>query len=361
MNGSMKMVIAIAAAMLCSTLATSGQQVHIRGDIKGMGDGEFVIMFREGAVSKTDKVKVVQDKFTWTASMPYPQKIQLNFPRRGVTAYVESGVIEMNGHIDSLKMIRITGSKIQMEADAYEQLLQPVTEQEGPLYQKYGKVNKDEQLKIEQKLQGIKQQKRALVEHYITQKPESVFSLMLVSERALLGDYASIKPLFDKLGDSVKLIPEGKLLADRLTFLKRSEIGATIINFTQNDTDGKPVSFSTFRGKYVLIDFWASWCGPCRAENPNVLKAYNKYKDQNFTVVGISLDDKEENWKKAIQEDGMPWTQLSDLKGRNNEVCKYYGIWGIPSTLLIDPQGIIIAKDLRREMLNRKLEEIFGN
>ena len=133
-----------------------------------------------------------------------------------------------------------------------------------------------------------------------------------------------------------------------------------MLDFQQKSADGKQVGYADFKGKYVLIDFWASWCGPCRAENPNVLKAYNRYKDNNFTVVGISLDDKEENWKKAIREDKMPWTQLSDLKGWENEVSTYYGIRAIPSTLLVDPGGKIIAKDLRGEMLNQKLAELFN-
>ncbi len=129
-------------------------------------------------------------------------------------------------------------------------------------------------------------------------------------------------------------------------------------DFTQADPAGKPFKSAALRGKYVLVDFWASWCGPCRAENPNVLKAYNAYKGKNFTVLGVSLDDKADRWKKAIEEDGMPWQQVSDLKGWKNEVSNYYGIHGIPSNFLIDPQGNILAKDLRGVALQRKLAEV---
>lgn len=349
------------AGLFCITGTAFAQQATLKGNIKGLGDAELNFHYYEGNEAKTSNVKVTGDKFTWTAPMANPQKVTVMFPKRAVWLFVEPGNMELNGSMDSLNKVKLTGSKIQDEADAYNKLLEPFSEQEQPLYQKYGKVSKEEQLALEQKLQDIRMQKRAVANKYIAEHPESAFSLSLVTDRAGMGEYKDIQAVYDKLGKNIKASPEGKRLTERLAILKRSAIGTPMLNFTQNDTEGKPVNFAAFKGKYVLVDFWASWCGPCRAENPNVLKAYNKYKDKNFTVVGISLDDKGDNWKKAIKDDGMPWTQLSDLKGWKNEVSQYYGIMGIPSTLLVDPKGNIIAKDLRGEILNKKLEEIFNN
>jgi thiol-disulfide isomerase/thioredoxin len=352
--------ILIAVGMLCLGNTTFGQDAHLKGEIKGLGDVQLTFHYYEGNEAKTSNVKVVGDKFSWTAPMSSPQKITIMFPKRAVWVFAESGNMELNGRADSLGNIKLTGSKTQDEANAYNKQLEPFSAQEMPLYQKYGKVSKEEQLALEQKLDALRTQKHSIADQYIATHPESAFSLSLVTDRATMGEYRDIQSVYDKLGKTVKTTPEGKRLTDRLTVLKRSAIGTPMLNFTQNDTEGKPVSFSAFKGKYVFVDFWASWCGPCRAENPNVLKAYNKYKDKNFTVVGISLDDKGENWKKAILDDGMPWTQLSDLKGWKNEVSTYYGIMGIPSTLLIDPQGKIIAKNLRGELLNKKLSELFN-
>jgi peroxiredoxin len=131
--------------------------------------------------------------------------------------------------------------------------------------------------------------------------------------------------------------------------------------FTQNDTEGKPVSLSSFKGRYVLIDFWASWCGPCRQENPNVVRAFEKYKAKNFTVLGVSLDRDRQKWVQAIAADQLYWTQVSDLGFWNNAAAKLYRVSSIPQNYLLDPDGRIIGKNLRGEELNAFLEKTLAN
>lgn len=152
----------------------------------------------------------------------------------------------------------------------------------------------------------------------------------------------------------------GKLKEDIDKYAKVAG-GTTAPDFTFNTPDGKPIALSSFKGKVTLVDFWASWCGPCRKENPNVLRLYKKYHAKGFEILGVSLDDNKEKWMTAIQKDGLVWNHVSDLKGWDSEACKLYGIEAIPFTVLLDKEGKILAKSLRGPALEKKLAELFGN
>jgi peroxiredoxin len=171
---------------------------------------------------------------------------------------------------------------------------------------------------------------------------------------------AAADNLYKIMSDNVKETSLGKYVNQQLELAKINPIGSQIADFSENDTAGNNVKISSFRGKYVLIDFWASWCRPCRMENPNVVAAYNKYHQKNFTVLGVSLDQAKPAWLNAINMDGLTWTHISDLQGWNNEVAAKFKITSIPQNILIDPKGIIIAKNLRGDALNKKLEQLFN-
>ncbi|MRG44842.1 redoxin domain-containing protein [Chitinophaga sp. SYP-B3965] len=176
---------------------------------------------------------------------------------------------------------------------------------------------------------------------------------------------AKLNPIIELLPDSFKVMPGVKDLQARIknaeTFETTVAIDKMAPDFTMKDPNDNSISLSSFRGKYVLIDFWASWCGPCRAENPTLVKAYEKYKGEKFEILGVSLDAEgaKEKWMKAIKDDGLTWPQISDLKYWKSEVVKLYGIQGIPLNFLIDPDGKIIGRSLRGAALEQKLGEIF--
>ena len=173
-------------------------------------------------------------------------------------------------------------------------------------------------------------------------------------------DILLLERRYKSLSPAVQESMYGKYLRDLIDNGKMGAVGAEALDFTQTDTSGKPVSLSSFRGKYVLVDFWASWCKPCRMENPNVLAAYERFKAKNFTVLGVSLDRSRDAWIKAIQEDRLVWSQVSDLKFWNNAVAQQYKIQQIPQNFLIDPNGKIVGKNLRGADLDSRLCALLG-
>ncbi|GAC1600348.1 MAG: TlpA disulfide reductase family protein [Hymenobacter sp.] len=190
---------------------------------------------------------------------------------------------------------------------------------------------------------------------FIHAHPASWVSFEILQELPLYTPYRETAPLYAALSPALRNSPPGQQYAQRLAKQQATAVGAQAPAFVQTTPAGQPVSLADFRGQYVLLDFWASWCHPCRAENPQLLKAYEAYKDRHFAVLGISLDEGRERWLKAIADDHLPWTQVADLRGPENEVAQRYNIQGIPQNFLLDPTGKIVAVNLHGDDLVAQL------
>jgi len=328
-----------------------------------------------------DSVKVIAGKYSFTGNISEPVQAGLNakyrqFPGTGVfnrkrdyaTFFLQPGTISV-ASADSFANITVTGSKADIEFRKLQAVEKPYNEKLDKLYTLYkeARMNKDEAAmkSLEKTIDSTDADANERVyASYVKKNPNSPLALYALQNWAGYDiDPAKIEPVFNSLPATARNSPSGKAMLDKITIAKKTGVGQLAMDFTQNDTSGNPVTLSSLRGKYLLVDFWASWCGPCRAENPNVVKAYEQFKDKGFSILSVSLDrpGAKDKWLKAIHDDGLHWSHVSDLLFWDNAVAKLYGIQAIPQNLLLDPKGKIVGKNLRGEDLTKKLSEVMAN
>jgi peroxiredoxin len=355
----------------------------ISGDVSKVKDqvAKVYLNYYADGKSTMDSAEVKDGKFSFTGTLTDPvmgslrakyQEVPgaksmkaISYNRDIKQVFLENSKIKIVS-VDSFANATIKGSKSHAAYISWTDLTKEETAQSAALNKEYSEYYKKKDQagmdKIDAAFDKLTEQKNLKNKQYLKDNASSPIAMFVLKQYAGYDINADdVEPMFLALPEQLRASPAGKDMAEKLETAKKTGIGKMAMDFTQNDTLGNPVSLSSFRGKYVLIDFWASWCGPCRQENPNVVKAFNAYNSKGFTVLGVSLDQPtaKDKWMKAIHDDKLTWTQVSDLKYWKNDVAVQYGIQAIPQNYLIDPQGKIVGKNLRGEALNKKLAEIF--
>lgn len=355
MKKSLIVIIAAGALASCGT----GPEATIEGTAAGIAEGTKVYLL-DNARTRVDSTTLRDGKFSFAIARAYPDQAYVNFGGRERFEFVvEPGKITATLGVDPWTE-RFTGTPTNDAIGA-------INESVAPLDRKLEQLSEQLHATAEgtpaydalmADYDSTQQQIDRIVKDAAMRNPASLLTAYMAGSTS----YALTTPAEV---DSVLTLTGGApanaftdRLRERRELLARTAVGVEAPDFTQAQPDGTPLALSSLRGKLVLIDFWASWCGPCRAENPNVVKLYDRFKDSGFEILGVSLDDNRDKWLEAIANDGLAWRHVSDLGGWANAVAKQYAVRSIPHTVLVGPDGVIIAKNLRGEALQAKVAEI---
>ncbi|MBK7434398.1 MAG: AhpC/TSA family protein [Chitinophagaceae bacterium] len=315
----------------------------INGDVTEYPDETMIALLNGQTGEAESSTTLKSGKFSFTGKMEFTnfKIILFNNQQPYITLFLDNSNVKIKGSKDSIDKALVTGSRSHTDYAAFNTALEPYAR----LY-----------------TQGIREEDSADIEKAIIVSEKfaaghpnaEITPLAIIRFNQLADDIGRTEQLYNALSPVVKAGSMGRYLFQKITE-EKATTGAILGDFSQKDSSGNLISLASFRGKYVLVDFWASWCGPCRQDNPSLVRTFNKYKNKNFTVLGVSLDKTREPWIQAIKDDNLTWTHVSDLQGWANAVAQQFQINQIPQNYLLDPEGKIIGKNLHGSILNRRL------
>ncbi|MEE1945554.1 TlpA disulfide reductase family protein [Pedobacter sp. KR3-3] len=325
------------------------QRFTVQGKINNYSGKVYLYYDKKDSVYTKDGTFLFKGKLGIPAlsyiSVPFHQRVE------PMSFWIDAGQTILQLDTASFKNNRFSGLAVKgkvIKAGHAHQVIDSVRKQ-------FSKIMRSP-ITDDEKKKNIRQGVSELLRQY----PNSIISLSILSGYKEYFENKELQQVYASLSPALKTTSYALVIKNNDIKPVDIVVGQPIANFEQNNQFGKPVSVSDFKGKYLLVDFWASWCVPCRQENPTVVKAYQQYKNRGFEVLSVSLDDDKKAWVKAIKADGLKWVHVSDLGGWQNAVSRMFNIQGIPTNILIDKNGIVLAKDLRGEDLEKKLSEIFG-
>ncbi|MFD1819588.1 Peroxiredoxin [Pseudarcicella hirudinis] len=362
-------------ALSIGTIFAQGKPVkqetyNLSGKIEGLTNQKIYLSNYDGKKVHVDSLTSTDGKFAFKGVLDHPSVYNIYLTQRDrLSVFVQSGSITVTTYKDSVSKGIVKGSALHEKWMVHRKEMEAayaLMSKADKMYQEFsgkGKKKPADSLEREKAAHKVFMAGEAYADsvcnHFISTNPNSIISAFIINSYYMRpGSEEKMMKYYNSLSAEVKASffgKEIKSLSDKLAVV---DTGKMAPDFSMADTTGKSIRLSSLKGKYVLVDFWASWCGPCRKENPNVVKAYNEYRDKGFEIIGVSLDNKKEAWLKAINADKLTWIHVSDLKGWQNDAAKLYAVSAVPMNFLLDKNGKIIGKNLRSEELHKKLSEV---
>lgn len=342
----------------------------INGEITGLDSGWiFLKHTNENDNTIVDSTLIENKRFTFTGKQNTSEQVTLSLKEKNASMkfFLDNSEIKITASADSFKNAKIAGSPTQDQFVEYQKLLAPIDNEIASLNKELSELsipvkgnNTAAQTdSIKSKLATFDSLRNNKIISFIKEYPTSIVSAKAIISNFLWNpDVDLLTGLYNSLDPQIQKSQYGKTIKEHVDIAQKLAIGKSAPDFSQPDMTGNSFKLSSLRGRFVLIDFWASWCVPCREDNPYLVKAYNKFKNKNFTIVGVSLDQNKRAWINAVKKDHLDWSQVSDLTGLSNTVMQEYGVWVTPTNYLLDKEGTIIGRNLFGEKLEEKLTEI---
>ncbi|MBT8306467.1 MAG: AhpC/TSA family protein [Maribacter sp.] len=372
-------LFALLAMLILASCASNPEGYTINGTITGDIDDDVKVYLRKGSENNqlidvdTALTKNGMFVFNGKKDMPEMHYIFIDQLNGYAAAIIENGEIDVSAHKDSLGLAKITGTVQNDFMDDYKGKSRAITQQAVNIQEdmKNASMTQDTVLMIslQEELGDLRAEYETFELDYVKSHPTALISALLI-DKAINSRTSStdeLEELYNGLAPEIKETETAKKVLQTLNAIKEREemamdtsIGAVAPNFSAPTPTGELLALNDIKGKATLIDFWAAWCRPCRAENPNVLKVYNKYHDKGLNIIGVSLDKTAEAWKKAIKDDGLTWNHVSNIAYFDDAIAKMYNVNAIPAAFLLDENGVIVAKNLRGPALEAKVAELLN-
>ncbi len=350
-------------------ISCNSNEATLNGTVSGMSTGD-VYLIRSGDEVKVDTLALKDGKFIFKTTLAEPTVYMINFgPDQQPGFFImEPGTNTLTYEVNQSGSLQVEGGKEQKVYNDFIQACRPVFGKMDSLGKLAMSMQEGQDTALMFQLQEaffeyddqLKTIQKEFLNTHTSGLAVSFIAINYLNESAT-KNYKEAKEMYDRFDKKTQENYFGKKIKEMLDMMKGTSIGEKAPEFTLPNDKGELISLSSYKGKVVLVDFWASWCGPCRAENPVVVAAYKQYHPKGLEIIGVSLDESDSKWKEAIKKDGLTWTHLSDLKGWESEAAALYNIQSIPANVLVDADGNIIAKDLRGEKLLQTLEQVFAN